>query len=465
MKKFYILLLALFLVSSACQKTQFSTSTRHMKNGKVSYTNHYHSERIKFAKVHSPKNQIPAPAAQIPTSDAENLIASATNEPVILSMNENRFVSQEEVNLSPMKHNESNFGNSSPDTAKSKSQDKGTADDRFNRQVIKYKNGETKTVKIISQSKDTVMYSLITEPNIVWGVMMEQIDTIIQDSVRAKAEYTNHHSVERNKSSKGKPHKSNIKKPVAHNISTAVERIEMQNLPELEITQDNKNPITNSTDLLASASNEPIIDIMNINLINSDRSKKSPNNDYVSETIKDSIADTIKNKTPNKNLMFDPSYTHIIKFKNGNEDTVRIISHSHDGLYYHLISEPKKTKFVMLAEVDTILTDTSYSFKQREDIPKEKATNAEKKGLIFSLMGFIPVIGIPFAIIGITFGVKNLRRIGKNLTNIKRKRIAKTSVIIGIVALTCNIIFTIVFFVALASAFSSAIHGCSLGHF
>lgn len=190
MKKFYILLLALFLVSSACQKTQFSTSTRHMKNGKVSYTNHYHSERIKFAKVHSPKNQIPAPAAQIPTSDAENLIASASNEPVILSMNENRFVSQEEVNLSPMKHNESNFGNSSPDTAKSKSQDKGTADDRFNRQVIKYKNGETKTVKIISQSKDTVMYSLITEPNIVRGVMMEQIDTIIQDSVRAKAEYT-----------------------------------------------------------------------------------------------------------------------------------------------------------------------------------------------------------------------------------------------------------------------------------
>ena len=267
-----------------------------------------------------------------------------------------------------------------------------------------------------------------------------QFSTTTRHYSNGKVRYTNHHSLERNKLSNGKSHKSNIKKPVAHYISTAVERTEMQNFPELGITKESYIPITNSTVLLASASNEPIIYKTNLNLINSDRNKISPNNDYVSETIKDSIADTIKKKTPNKNLMFDPSFTHFIKLKSGNEDTVRIISHSHDGLYYHLISEPKKTKFVLLAEVDTILTDTTYSFKQRKDIPIEKATNAEKKGLIFSLMGFVPVIGIPFAIIGITFGVKNLRRIGKNLTNI-------------------------VFFVALASAFSSAIHGCSLGHF
>jgi hypothetical protein len=52
---------------------------------------------------------------------------------------------------------------------------------------------------------------------------------------------------------------------------------------------------------------------------------------------------------------------HIIKFKSGNKDTVRIISHSRDGIYYHLISELKKTRFVMMAEVDTILTDCRFS--------------------------------------------------------------------------------------------------------
>ena len=292
-----------------------------------------------------------------------------------------------------------------------------------------------------------------------------QFSTTTRHTSNGKVTYSNHYPVERNKSSSGKSHKSKIKAPVVQNISTAVERTEIQYIPELGITQDNNILITNSTGLLASTSNEPIIYKTNINLINSDNYKKSPNNDYVNETIKDSISDTIKRKTPNKNLTFDPSFAHIIKFKSGNEDTVRIVSHSQDGLYYQLISEPKKTKFVLMAEVDTIRTDTLYSFKQGEDIPNEKATDAEKKGLAFSLLGFVPVIGIPFAIMGIILGAKNLRRIGKNLTSIRRKRIALSSVIIGIAALIFNIIITIVIFSFIAASFSSAMHGCGSVHF
>lgn len=292
-----------------------------------------------------------------------------------------------------------------------------------------------------------------------------QFSTTTRHSQNGKVTYANHHPVERNKSSYGKSHQSSVKKTVAQNISTAVERPEMQNLTELGITKDNKIPITNSTDLLANTSNEAIIYKTNTNLINLDNYNENQIDNYFKGTIKDSFSDTIKSKTQNKNLTFDPSFDHIIKFKSGIKDTVRIISHSHDGLYYHLISEPKKTKFVMMAEVDTILTDTTYSFKQGEDIPNEKATKDEKKGLVFSLLGFIPVIGIPFAIIGITLGARNLRRIGKNLTSIKRKRMAKSSVIIGIIALILNIVFTIVLFTALAAGFSSAMHGCGSVHF
>lgn len=288
-----------------------------------------------------------------------------------------------------------------------------------------------------------------------------QFSTTTRQYKNGKVLYANHHPVERNKLSNGKSHKSNIKQTDAQNITSDVARTEMQNLPELGITKDNNILITNSIDLLASTSNEPIIYKTTINLINSDNYKKNPINDYFRGTINDSIADTIKSKTPNKNLTFDPSFAHIIKFKNGNADTVRIISHSQDGLYYHLISEPKKTRFVITAEVDTILTDTSYSFKQGEDIIKEKVKSIEIKHLIYSLIGFVPVIGIPFAIIGIIMGARTLHRIRKNLASIKRKRIAQSTVIIGIVALIFNIIITIVIFSAIAAAFSSSISHCS----
>ena len=293
-----------------------------------------------------------------------------------------------------------------------------------------------------------------------------QFSTTTRHSKNGKVLYANHHPVERKKLSNGKSHKSNIKEAEAKNITTAVAGTEMQNLPEPGVTKDNNVLITNSINLLASTSNNPIIYNTNINLINSDNYKKNPINDYSRGTMIDSIADTIKSKRPDKNLTFDPYYVHIIKFKSGNEETVRIISHSHDGLYYQLISEPKKTKFVMMAQVDTILTDTMHSFKQGKEITKKEAKLPEMKGLKYSLIGFVPVIGIAAAIIGIILGARNLHRIRKNLASIKGKKIAISSVIIGVVALIFNVIITIALFSAVAAAMSSSISGCKSGiHF
>ena len=292
-----------------------------------------------------------------------------------------------------------------------------------------------------------------------------QFSTTTRHTQNGRVTYVNNYPKERSKISKGKTNKSHLLEIDAQDRKSAPYKTGMKTTREPGITKDNNILTINSIDLLASTSNKPIIYKTNIDLINSDNYKKNPINDHFRGTIKDSIADTIKSKTPNKDLTFDPSYTHFIKFKSGKEDSVRIISHSHDGIYYHLISEPKKSRYVPMAEVDTILTDTTNSFKQAEEIPAKKEKRPEMKGLIHSLIGFIPVAGIPFAIIGIILGARNLRRIRKNLASIKGKRIALSSVIIGIAALIFNIIITIFIITAIIASVSSSALSCSSAHF
>jgi hypothetical protein len=307
-----------------------------------------------------------------------------------------------------------------------------------------------------------------------------QFSTTTRHYKNGRVTYVNNYHKERSRKSKGTYHKNHFKEPDLQNIKSAVERTEMQNHPGPGITSGNNVLITNPSDLLASTSNNPIIYKTDINLINSDNYKKDPIGDHFRWIINDSIADTNKNKKPDKDLTFARSFAHIIKFKNGNEDTVRIISHSHEGIYYHRITEPKKTRFVMMAEVDTILTDTTHSFKQEQDIttkqgqdigPNEqditpREAKSQDRWLTYSVMGIIPLIGIPFAIIGIIMGARNLYRIRNNQASIKGKKIARSTLITGIITLIWNIFITIVIFSALAASASSAMSRCSGGpHF
>jgi hypothetical protein len=194
MKKLYIILLALFLVNGACQRSQFSTTTRHSSNGKVTYVNHYPAERSKSSKFKYPKNHLTETKAQnnsmapdrtgvvnlpepeittinpAPMSDYENLIASTSSEPAIIA--------------------EKKEQNSLPDTLKSNMPKMGTTNDSITQQVIKFKNGQKETVRITSQSRDTLKYELLSEQGVVRFVMMEQVDTIllvkISNPIKAK---------------------------------------------------------------------------------------------------------------------------------------------------------------------------------------------------------------------------------------------------------------------------------------
>ena len=109
MKKLILSLIMLLLVLAwSCQRSQFSTTTRHVKNGRVTYSNHHGVDRIRSVNARLHKNQVketnkemivsvppakelmdlPAPEIKRPdpvkSSETENLIASTSNEPSLI---------------------------------------------------------------------------------------------------------------------------------------------------------------------------------------------------------------------------------------------------------------------------------------------------------------------------------------------------------------------------------------------
>ena len=125
MKKFYtVFLIALLIIINACSRSQFSTTTRQIKNGKVTYTNHYQAERRipskgKPCKSHlvekQAQNSTPASVSKdirsspeteiskinpVRFRDDENLIASTSNEPTIILAASSRIVPDGGLNVS-----------------------------------------------------------------------------------------------------------------------------------------------------------------------------------------------------------------------------------------------------------------------------------------------------------------------------------------------------------------------------
>ena len=125
-----------------------------------------------------------------------------------------------------------------------------------------------------------------------------QFSTTTRNIKNGKVTYVNKYSKKRSITSIVKSPKSQPKKINVQNLASASDRTEVKYQTVPEITSDNNILITNSIDLLASTSNKPIINNTNKILINSDNHKNIPINGYFRGTIYDSIADTIKRKTP-----------------------------------------------------------------------------------------------------------------------------------------------------------------------
>jgi hypothetical protein len=109
------------------------------------------------------------------------------------------------------------------------------------------------------------------------------------------------------------------------------------------------------------------------------------------------------------------------------------------------------TKDLATVSFKKISRSDSTTVKKRDN-RKENAAGIEKTdirkteklglvGFIFSFLGIIPLIGIPFAVLAIVFGANSLKKIKKNPEKYKGKALATASIIMGCAMILMNILY------------------------
>jgi len=86
----------------------------------------------------------------------------------------------------------------------------------------------------------------------------------------------------------------------------------------------------------------------------------------------------------------------VIKFKNGQEETVKIIQRAGDTLRYRLVSEPNVERLVKIAEIDTIIQVKPFAIMelQNEDISKAYINKIEHYKKHSVAMGILIGVGV-----------------------------------------------------------------------
>jgi len=174
---FFVLILILVL---SCQRSQFSTITRHSRNGRISYANRYSTQKIRLVKIIHQKKRMPPREAQDLVPGTNDLIASSSNVPPVIFEGEGSIVPAQGQVLT----HESCYGiktrYTTPDSMKQVSSEKRKP--RVYYAKIKFRNGHEETGKIISQTHDTLKYMPVSERGVVRVVRMEQVDTLLPDT-------------------------------------------------------------------------------------------------------------------------------------------------------------------------------------------------------------------------------------------------------------------------------------------
>jgi hypothetical protein len=228
---------------------------------------------------------------------------------------------------------------------------------------------------------------------LVYSCQQSQFSTTTVQSRNGKVTYVNHYNSEILPFAKVNSHRrpfSSKKKEISLPPIATKESRERTNEGFIRIEPGAKRePVL----LLASSSKNQLIPVIGNSFLN-----------YVSP-------DTSDNKVVGKKKNMENPIPQIIRFRSGNEEKVWIVSRSQDTLKYKLVSEPNIIRTIMTAKIDTIIPDTSYHGKMLPEQEESVEQSDGKKGLLYSIMGFIPIVGIPFAILGIIFGLRVLHRI------------------------------------------------------
>ena len=182
MKKTYSLLVILLLtLAPSCQKSQFPTTTRHSRNGKVSYANHFRSEKIALTAARPIPNTLrpallppaypdlkpaimdpagPAPGLnpQAKTQDGDDLIASASGEPGLFAVRLPRVVLSADTLITEKQRPGDKTPAMLPDSVKTRVIPDSVSKNLPADVIIQMKTGENMMVRLTKIVHDTLYY-------------------------------------------------------------------------------------------------------------------------------------------------------------------------------------------------------------------------------------------------------------------------------------------------------------------
>ena len=171
----------------------------------------------------------------------------------------------------------------------------------------------------------------------------------------------------------------------------------------------------------------------------------------------DTLADTIRSLAPVNGKVPDLSKCHRIKLKDGPELDINVVHQDSNRFYYRTAADPGTPVFVRHDKVEWAIVPLTMKQDQKVDSARrsklkdpekepgfyEKTRKFAGKSLTFSLIGVIPIVGIPFSILGIIYGAISLRRMYFQEKPVKGKGKAIAGLVIGVLGLAAGIIWII----------------------
>lgn len=145
--------------------------------------------------------------------------------------------------------------------------------------------------------------------------------------------------------------------------------------------------------------------------------------------------DTTKQIAPPQGTALDFSARNTIYLKNGKRIKAGIVYQSHDSLFYQPLYTPEITNFLQVEQVDTIILKEKEIPDQDMVETGPESDSLARTSLAFAVIGCLPVIGVPFLLASLILGIICLRKIRKHPELYKGKKMAKTSIIISLIAL------------------------------
>ncbi|HNW76950.1 MAG TPA: DUF4190 domain-containing protein [Bacteroidales bacterium] len=141
--------------------------------------------------------------------------------------------------------------------------------------------------------------------------------------------------------------------------------------------------------------------------------------------------------------------------KNGKRIKAGIVYQSNDSLFYQPLYTPEITHFLKVEQVDTIILKAKEIPEQDLEEAGPGSDSLARTSLAFAVVGCLPVIGVPFLLASLILGIICLRKIRKHPELYKGKKMAKTSIIISLIALI--VYSAIAIYVVLACPFGISI--------